>query len=888
MGDTFFQVGDRVFPVDGDDEIHNDRNITGDETTITALIESDEPEQLYQVNGYGGAYTENKLEHVDAGIAAERFLQRLHQGAKHCFLWTSDGLRSAWYTEGDPLPKIGGQNLYFGVHPCTQIPPESNRGNTDPRYIRSQLAYIGAINGLFSEFDAKDHGNSKHKVLEFIKAGVKSGKFPRPSVIIDSGGGYHCYWLFPEPFLLSTDAKRQRAARLQRAWVQLTGGDQGAQDLARILRLPGSKNHKYKPPRPVRFIRCAPSVTYSLGDLEALAASAMTEIATSTPTPPRALDEHTRARYDAYVRQALDDILAEIETAQPGTRDNTLYKLACRIGDLVGAWWANLDRQEAINAAFQAASRNSLFAEIGARNIADKIERGIDHGAQTPAPEPQDNPLPTSTPTLAPDDLAEAQELAEKGAENSQKANTSAAGEIAQQGFFKTTDMGNGQRLATWYGNAIRYCDDWGGWLVWDGKRWAIDKTCRIEWLAKQAVRGIYAEAARCEDDAIRKGLGAWARKSESGVRRREMVKAARSEPGIAIMPEALDADPWVLNVNNGLIDLRTGELQPHKRETLVTKLAPVDYDSAAECPRWTEFLDKIMASDTDMIEFLQRAIGYTLTGDVSERALFILHGTGDNGKSTMLETIRAMLGDYAMSAEAKTFTTGNKRAASSDIARLKGARLVTASESERGDKLAEALVKQLTGGDRRTARFNRQDEIEYTPTDKPWIATNHKPEVKGTDPAIWNRIKLIPFAVTIPKDKQDKKLRAKLETELPGILAWAVRGCLDWQKRGLAIPEPVTEATQGYRLESDTLGRFIADRCVVHENAKSTLKDLYSDYMAWCIDTGEANMTKREFSAALSERGFEKYIGTARATMFRGVGQQAQGNLPDPDPLNF
>ena len=234
--------------------------------------------------------------------------------------------------------------------------------------------------------------------------------------------------------------------------------------------------------------------------------------------------------------------------------------------------------------------------------------------------------------------------------------------EPGETGFYSCSDLGNGMRLAQWFGDDIRYCDPLSAWLVWDGARWAVDKTRRIESLAKETTRGIYREASRCEDDERRKTVGKWARTSESGVRRRETIASARSEPGIAILPDALDADPWILNVNNGALDLRTGELEPHDKDALITKLAPVDYDKNAQCPKWVLFLSQIMKNNAAMIGFLQRAIGYTLTGKTTERALFIMHGAGgDNGKSTFLETIRAMMGDYAMAAEAKTLMTHNK-----------------------------------------------------------------------------------------------------------------------------------------------------------------------------------------------------------------------------------
>jgi len=575
-----------------------------------------------------------------------------------------------------------------------------------------------------------------------------------------------------------------------------------------------------------------------------------------------------------YVRAALDQEVLNVTRATEGERNDTLNRAAYNLGQLVASSWANLDRA-IVEVELERAAR-ACGLEGG--EVLATIKSGLDAGAKDPRPEPSERATVASNTSPEPDkEASNAQNTNQSG--QGQKTPTP-EGEAQEHGFFKCTDMGNGQRMATWHGHQIRYCAKLGAWLVWDGKRWAVDELSRIEWIAKRTVMGIYSEAGRCTDEAIRQEIAKWARASESGKGRREMIAAARSEPGIPILPDALDSDPMLLNVNNGLLNLRTGELMPHKQDALVTKLAPVDFDPIAECPQWIMFLARIMDNNNDMIAFLQRAVGYTLTGDVSERALFILYGTGDNGKSTFLETVRAMMGDYAMSAEAKTLMRHDRGAASGDIARLKGARLVTASESEHGDKLAEALIKQLTGGDRRVARLLYSNEFEYTPTDKLWLGTNHKPEISGTDPAIWNRVKLIPFSVTIPKAEQDTHLKDKLSTELPGILKWAVRGCLKWQKDGLQIPEPVRAATEDYKLDSDTLGRFIADCCIVHANAKGTLKDLYDDYMEWCVDNGEPNLTKRDFSAALVERGHTKRKGTGNKVEFGGLGQLTQEEL--------
>lgn len=335
----------------------------------------------------------------------------------------------------------------------------------------------------------------------------------------------------------------------------------------------------------------------------------------------------------------------------------------------------------------------------------------------------------------------------------------------------------------------------------------------------------------------------------------------------------------------NGTVDLRTGELRPHRREDLITRLAPVEYDPDAEAPLWEAFLRRIMDGNEDLIRFLQRAVGYSLTGDTSEQCFFLLYGTGANGKSTFLEAIRAMLGDYAQQADFGTFLVQNRDGPRNDVARLVGARFVSAVEVESGRRLSETLVKQLTGNDRVVARFLYREHFEFVPTFKLWLAANHKPVIRGADHAIWRRIKLIPFQVTIPPEDRDRQLAARLRAELPGVLAWAVRGCLEWQQYGLGEPPEVTEATNEYRAEMDPLGPFFGERCVLHPNARAYAGELYAGYAAWCEQAGERPMSQREFGLRLQERGFERRIVRGRVVW---VGLGLRGGEDGEDVVTF
>ena len=434
------------------------------------------------------------------------------------------------------------------------------------------------------------------------------------------------------------------------------------------------------------------------------------------------------------------------------------------------------------------------------------------------------------------------------------------------------SDQGNAMRLVHRHGKDLLYCHPWRKWLIWDGRRWRVDDTAEVFRRAKETIRSIYDEAAKAADENERKALAKHALKSEGEPRIRHMIKLAESEPGIPVTPNELDADRWLLNCWNGTLDLRTGELREHRREDRITKLVPVDYDPEATAPTWDAFLQRIMDGNEDLIAFLQRAVGYSLTGDVSERVLFFLYGGSDNGKSTFLETVRALLGDYAQTTPTETLLAKRGGNIPNDVARLRGARFVSASESEEGKRLNEPLIKELTGGDTICARFLHAEFFEFKPQCKIWLATNHKPVVRGTDKAIWNRIKLIPFAVTIPEAEQDKRFGEKLKPELAGILAWAVRGCLEWQENGLGVPSEVKRATESYREEMDILGNFIKDCCVVGHTAEVTAKDVYNAYVEWCKANGEPPISKKAFGQCLKERGFVPGR-TGKARVWRGIG---------------
>jgi putative DNA primase/helicase len=446
------------------------------------------------------------------------------------------------------------------------------------------------------------------------------------------------------------------------------------------------------------------------------------------------------------------------------------------------------------------------------------------------------------------------------------------------------TDLGNARRFAKAWETRVRYVTTWDKWLVWTGTCWALDQTKQIERLSRQTVKAMYAEAAQLEDSKARQALAQWAMQSESRGKLEAMIALSQAELPIPMTHEQLDADPWVFNCANGTIDLHTGTLRPHRQEDLLMKQSPVPYDPQAPCPRWLQFLSEIMGGNQDLVDYLKRAVGSCLTADVSDQCLFFLYGGGANGKSKFLEAILAIMADYGMQSVPEFLTMRNSEQHPTERTDLFGKRFVATVEIEQGKALAEALVKQLTGGEKIRARRMREDFWEFEPTHKLWLAANHKPVVRGTDHAIWRRIKLIPFNITFvddpnPRDeyqrKKDHMISEQLRAELPGILRWAVEGCREWDTNRLSKePKVVTEAVDKYRKEMNSIGQFIEETCYIPKESKDTIKTqssrLHQAYLRW---SGEHTMTQTAFSVKLTEMGYHKKMHSDGRNYWLGIG---------------
>ncbi|MDI4092169.1 phage/plasmid primase, P4 family [Stenotrophomonas pavanii] len=407
-----------------------------------------------------------------------------------------------------------------------------------------------------------------------------------------------------------------------------------------------------------------------------------------------------------------------------------------------------------------------------------------------------------------------------------------------------------------------RYVAAWGRWLVWDGQRWRTEDTLAATDLIRSVCR---QTAVRADDPKIAAKLASAS--TVGGVER-----LARADRRHAATTDEWDADPWLLNTPGGVVDLMTGRMRPHDRADRMTKITTAT--PSGDCPTWKQFIDEVTGGDKELQAYLQRMVGYALTGSTQEHALFFLYGTGANGKSVFVNTLATILGDYATNAPMDTFMETRTDRHPTDMAGLRGARFVAAIETEQGKRWAESKLKNLTGGDKIAARFMRQDFFEFFPQFKLFVAGNHKPAIRNIDEAMKRRLHLIPFTITVPPERRDKNLQHKLLAERDGILAWAVQGCLDWQRHGrLDPPQRVVDATEEYFEAEDALGRWLDERCVRTASAKSLTAELFSDWKLWADAAGEFTGSQKRFADLLLNRGLDKWRNGMGLRGFQGIG---------------
>lgn len=423
--------------------------------------------------------------------------------------------------------------------------------------------------------------------------------------------------------------------------------------------------------------------------------------------------------------------------------------------------------------------------------------------------------------------------------------------------LYTANDAGRAEQFVDNHAEAVRYVPAWNRWLIWTGHYWRPDEDGAITRLAVSNSMALIRGAAEILDHRNRAEAVKEALASGNAHRIEQMMELAKCDARIVARHDRLDAEHFLLGVQNGVIELRTGFFREGRQQDLITKQAGAAYVRGATCPRWLSFLDVVLASNRELIAYVQKLVGYTLTGDVSGQCFPFLYGSGMNGKSVFTEILQRLLGDYGQRAPSSLLVAShNGREPTHEIARLQGARLVIGSETEEGARLAESRVKDLTGGDTLTGRCLYAEAFDFRPCLKLWMFGNHKPEIRGNDEGIWRRVRLIPFTVQIPKANRDLHLSGKLVDELPGILQWALKGTRLWLKNGLTAPGIVTNASAEYRDEEDTLGDFIRDETEHVPNAETTSGEMFARYQTWAERNGiRCPLTQRALAKRLKER---------------------------------
>jgi P4 family phage/plasmid primase-like protien len=873
--------------------------------------------------------------HGDRSVIRQ-FIERVHGPEPHGWLviWTRQdkATRAFPLREGGALEaavdycaeRASRQDVYAAVGLQGNAPEGGGRGREDG---------VVSVPGVWADID---FGSEAHKAQDLPRTEAEALTIVEtvglePSVIVRSGFGLHVYWLFDRPVRMGTDAERQWMKSLSRRFqnlLRLQARSLGwtvdpTADLCRVLRVPGTFNRKV--PDAVRPVTAEYSgKTYTVDDIgERLGgmeeAGGLVVPPASVPpqgTPPSLAPAQLPAILDgcAWMRHCRDDA-----AKLPEPEWYRMLTVVARCED-AERWAHELSRpysgytERETRKKLRQASREDIAPvtcgyvanELGGGNYcAECLFRGHVNSpvtigriaeaeddmepeppsteAQSPepeGPEPEGPEPETVTETRPSASAAPAPEPAANPAKPSREKNLLTM--VPKHERF--TDLGNAKRFVAHHAGTIAYCEPIGRWLIYDGVRWNEDEMLRIVSMAGEFISSLYPLAEQLKDQKARKAFQTHLLRSESQRSLNAMISLSRADPAVARSPEAFDLDPWLFTVNNGTIDLRTGKLRVHDPKDRITKLAPVTYDPAAQCPRWLEFLDMIMVGRKNLTSFIQRAVGASLTGVTSDKAMFILFGPGgDNGKSTMVEVIEMLLGSYARRTPVDTFLKKREGGIPNDVARLRGARFVWAAESERGARLAESMIKEMTGGDRMTARFLHREFFEFMPSFKIWLATNHKPNVRG-DQAIWRRLKLIPFDYSIPKDKQKKRheVMAMFEAELPGILNWALVGCLEWQRNGLGVPEEVVAATREYEAEQDTFAMFLEERCVRTPNTRALSTELYREYKGWAEQYWETPVSHKVFASLMSERGFHK-SRTKKGLLYTGIGVRLEDHYDLP-----
>jgi len=762
---------------------------------------------------------------------------------------------STWFDPANLPDPFAEGDIYFGVNPA-----KARRERDE----RARLEDIAAVNCVFAEFDA--HGASMDDLYQHIES------LPlRPSVLVNSGGGFHAYWLLAEPQPIRAEQDLEHWRWIQAAWVLAVGSDAASKDLARVLRVPGTYNYKYDPPREVIPIWADFDCLYWPEDLVAL-----------LPRPEQRQEEERRP---GTLPPNLDDWLGKaLARGVDGQRNKTGFWLACQLRDD----GVSQSEAETVLRSYQAQVRGQGRGAYTLKEALDSLRSAYKSGPRPAArdvtrqvtpEEPEMPPMEGSADPPSPSAAMEARTATNGEADGDIGLNGDALPELRYLAMdqirsgFDLQEVGDADLFAGLFAGHVVHDHAEKAWYLWRGHYWEEDRTGYVYQLLARRVAPQYLHAAA---ELTAKGLdqlGKEYAKRAASLRNKKrldnVLYLAARDPRMALTGEEWDADPWLLGCLNGVIDLHTGKERPGKPADYIRAHIDADWRGLDEpAPRWERFLSEVFAGDMTLVFFMQRLLGYGLTGLSTEHVFPILWGEGRNGKGTMLQVLYETLGERIATpvpAEELMSNPRGSQGAQPFLYGLRGKRLVWASESERGHRIDESLVKRLTGGDTITVRTLYAKPVSFDPTHLILMLTNYRPHINANGQAIWDRVLLIPFTerfVVNPagahEHPQDPFLGERLQQERAGILAWLVRGCLEWREVRLMPPDSVLLATQAYRDEEDLIGMYMGERCEVDPGLWVKASELYASYQNWCKESGFTAMSLSSFGAEMGKR-FER-----------------------------
>ncbi|MBA7532850.1 hypothetical protein ES705_25080 [subsurface metagenome] len=709
------------------------------------------------------------------------------------------------------------RNVHFGVAPRAIAMGGAKQTGSEND--------VKILNCIFGDVDCKRESDPSLPTKKETIKRIEKFELP-PSIIVDSGLGYQVYWLLKVPIPIKNRKILLETKGILKGLAQKLGGDVAAQDVSHCLRVPGTLNLKPECPKEgleVKIVKFEPNLKYGPEFKKFMVkiedTSGIDVDIKDVPIPPRfeKLLKKNKKLQNTYLKRNRPDLSDPSGSGYDMALANILIKNKFTDSEI---------------AAIIKNSKTGTKKKITPSYLAITIRKG----------------------------RAFEKERKEK---NELK--------IITAEDFRPTDLWNSENFFKKYLGQSLYCKKWNSWLIYREGKWQEDDRNETQELAKKVIMGYYREASEILDDKERKRLVSQALKSESQRAIRAMTDLATST--LPAVPDDFDQDIYILNLKNGTMDLNTLEFREHRPEDMLTKIARVNYEPGADCPKWLAFLDKVFEGKEDITEYIRTSLGYSLTGDIGEQCLYIFYGIAFNGKSTFINVIQEILGDYAINTPFETFLTRRGEHIPNDIARMKGARFVNAIEAGEGRGFNEELLKRLTGRDKVTARFLRQEFFEFHPTCKLWLAANHKPTVKEFSPAYWGRIRLIPFKLTIPEEERIPHYENILLKEKEGIFNWMLEGCKRWKEEGLKVPEEIKEATEQYKDQMDIMAEFIEECCIENRLAQATTKKLYIAYKDWCEESKEKEINKRAFGRRLEERGYKTLrIGQNRDRGWGGI----------------